>query len=323
MAFFPNYVMPKQLVRESSAEVDGSPLIYNANDYNRHHREIRAVEQFLIGIAGSEASGFSGYFTGASGFSGFSGFSGESRATSGLFGVIQELDDIASKIINDGLMTSIAGYAVPNGKIPIPPDVVSAEITGPVLATDTTISCADASLFPKRGYLTKFNSVRAIDHCTTNVQAFSGDCASGETYQDYEPFVSFSGAISHMTNQEFIWYDARTDDSFGPCTRGADGTTAQDLETDEVAVIVTGRASLMLSNYAWAKQSSQTPGSTLNPGSSGFRQFVVSHGADLMVQAAGFSGADMDQIDAYYRVGYSLMVTPNFDDVNILSVYEG
>ena len=322
MSFFPNYVMPKRLVRESSSEVDGSPLIYNANDYNRHHREIRAIEQFLIGIAGSEASGFSGYFA-VSGFSGFSGFSGESLSSSGLFGVVQEVDDVVSKIINDGLLTSIAGYVGANGQIPIPVDVTSAELYGPIGAADVTIPCDLAMLFPKRGYMTKFNAVMMTDHCTTNVESFSGSCSSGEIYKDYEPFVAFSGAISHVTNQEFIWYDARTDSSFGPCTRGADGTTSQDLAFDEVAIIVPGRASLMLSSYAWAKAGSQTTGSALSPGLSGFRQFVVAHKADLTVQAAGFSGANMDQIDAYYRVGYCLTVTPNFNDISLSSAYEG
>lgn len=314
MSYFPKYVMPKQLARETSSEVDRSPLIYNATDYNRHHREILAIEQFFIGIAGSGASGFSGYFDG-SGFSSFDGFSGESHSTSGLYGVVQELDSHLTKMIDDGLMSTVAGYVGPETYVPIPANVINTTIDGPVAATDTTIPCDLAYLFPKRGYLTKFNSVDMRDHCTTNVVSFSGMCSTGDLYKDYGPFVDAAAgfsAMGHMTNQEFIWYDARTDDSFGPCTRGSDGTTAQDLAADESAVILPGRASLMLSSYAWAKAS----------GFSGFRQFVVAHSSDLFVQAAGFSGAS-ERIDNYYRVGYCLSITPNFDDISISSAYEG
>jgi len=318
MAYFPERVMPKDLARETSAEVDGSPLIYNATEYNRHHREIRAIERFLVGTAGSEASGFSGYFDG-SGFSSFSGWSGESLATSGLVGVISEVENLLARIADDGLLTSVAGYVIEGGRIPIPAGVASAEITGPVGASDSSISCPLASLFPKRGYMTKFNAVNTTDHCTTNVQSFSGSCSSGELYKDYEPFVDASlggSPVGHVTNQEFIWYDYRTEDSFESCTRGADGTTAQDLASGEVAILVPGRASLMLSSYAWAKG-----GDPAFSGFSGFRQFMVGHGSNLLVEAGGFSGA-IEQVNDYYSVGYCLTVTPNFDDVSVSSAYE-
>lgn len=318
MAYFPRSVLPKDLARETSSEVDGSPLVWNAKDYNRHHREIRAIERFIIGETGSEASGFSGYFDGSE-FSAFSGWSGQSLATSGLLGVVSEIENLLARINDDGLLVSTAGYVVKGGQVPIPDGVVNATISGPVGASDTSIYCPLASLFPKRGYLTKFNSVDFTDHCTTNVQSFSGACSTGLRYKDYEPFIDASiggSPIGHMTNQEFIWYDYRTEDSFESCTRGADGTTAQALASGEVAVVVPGRASLMLSSYQWSKGANEALS-----GFSGFRQFAVGHGSDLMVQAGGFSGA-IDEIDDYYSVGYCLTVTPNFDDVSISSAYE-
>ena len=60
MAYFPNQIMPKTLMKETSKEVDDSPAIENAKDWNTQHREIRAIEKFLIGTRDPNSLVFAG-----------------------------------------------------------------------------------------------------------------------------------------------------------------------------------------------------------------------------------------------------------------------
>jgi hypothetical protein len=124
--------MPKRLKPETPREVDGSPRIRNARDHNSHHREIIAIEKFLVGRKGS-------------------GFSATLAAA------ISEL----KAITNDGLVRNHVGV-VPTGEaIPMPEGIPSTTITGPLPTSATTMEVESTEGFPASGLVTKFNSVDA------------------------------------------------------------------------------------------------------------------------------------------------------------------
>lgn len=134
MAYFPETRMPKLLRRETSAEVDNSPSIYNARDYNIHHRELLAIEKFLVG----------------------SGLGDEDDGVVNI--LIRELE-VLREYANNGLMAQYVGSVIPGETIVLPtniPHTTNAEVLG---AADTTIAISSADGFPEAGYVTKFNTL--------------------------------------------------------------------------------------------------------------------------------------------------------------------
>jgi hypothetical protein len=113
-----------------------------------------------------------------------------------------------------------------------------------------------------------------------------------------------------FTMQEVIKYngvsqpepDAETGNvTFLNCTRGVDGTTAQDVAADESAIIVPGRASLTLSAISWQIPSDENP-----------FQVVVSNSSDLQAWCHVYSQGSRQQvrppIETSAAVAYSWVV---------------
>jgi hypothetical protein len=135
MASFPNTVVPKNLKPETQNEVPGSPVIYNAADYNFHLRELIAIEKMLVG---------KGMSAGA-----------DSSLTSVLINAINAYNSLS----NGGLLAKVSGTIQAGTPIPIPPKTLVAHTVGSLPADATTISVDFTAGFPVSGTLTKFNSV--------------------------------------------------------------------------------------------------------------------------------------------------------------------
>lgn len=303
MAYFPNSVMPKKLKRETSSEVDDSPLIYNARDHNIHHRDIRAIERLLLG--GAEAGGPTGTFVGA--------------ATSGVAGNIMDLvslaEDRLGRITDGGLLFQSSG-TLESGEAPrIPTEAAKVTTSGPLLTTDAMINVGSTAGFPLSGYLTKFNSSLVATYCSDGVAPGGPDCTPPAVkYWEYQDFIGAGSA--HQTNQELIRYTGKTDTSFLNCVRGVNGTTAQDLPAGSDALILCGKATIMFTPLFWALSTAKL---------AEFNQFYVSNDAMLTVLAdvveMGNKRFPGRSIADGFKVGYSLMVVGYFDDVSVAQVY--
>lgn len=131
MAYFPDTVLPKQLKQETSHEVDNSPLVFNAKDYNRHEREIIAVERFLLGDDPT----------------------GANSLLNNTKNVLKAFDNLTS----NGFIQRICKTVVSGNKIVLP--FGASQTTGAVLATDTTIPISSTNGLPPKGFVTKFNNI--------------------------------------------------------------------------------------------------------------------------------------------------------------------
>jgi hypothetical protein len=240
--------MPKDLAEESSSEVDGSPLVYNARDYNRHHREIRAIQCFLRG-AGEDPSGFEE--------------------------LLSEIERLVEDAARGDMMVSFSGIA-PSGEVIPPPGPAPTTVTAVAAgAAATEISVATAEDFPSRGALTKMNSLAAREFCSNGIPPGEGNRCLPNRAKVLEYDFAAEGE-TQVTPQEFVLYDGiRRDDGFDTflnCTRGYDGTTATAIEEGEGAVVMPGRASLLLSPNIWTKDEDVS-----------LFQFLVSSDSDLTV----------------------------------------
>jgi hypothetical protein len=133
MAFFPVVPMPKELKRETSKEVDNNPSIYNARDYNIHHREIIAIEKMLIGDG--------------------------STTNNALLNLIRDSIQVFFDITNNGRLGSFSGIVASGSKISIPDFIPQTTTSGALAVSDTTITVVSTTGFPENGFLTKFNSI--------------------------------------------------------------------------------------------------------------------------------------------------------------------
>ena len=216
---FPSGVMTKVIREETSREVDDSPAIYNARDRNIHHREILAIEKFLVGC----------------------GWSATSIASGTDVGVANLLSSLMSILKTP--MYQVSGIVVvpegSNATIPLSqyPDMVRTTTIGALATTDVEINVVSTAGFPAEGWLTKFNTVSAT---TTG----TGTSSSPE-YKDYD-FGAYAASIS---SQEVIHYSGTTATKFLDCTR--DTATRQALPSTQAAVILCGKASLGLSPVAF------------------------------------------------------------------------
>lgn len=137
MAFFPGSPMPKNLKRETANEVDDSPSIYNARDYNIHHREIRAIQRLLVG-------------------------DGVGEPDNGMLGAIIEALNALKAMTNGGLLSQYCGVVLPSEFVPIPNQILNTKTGDTLLASDTTIPVVSTEGFPRSGFLTKFNNTNAV-----------------------------------------------------------------------------------------------------------------------------------------------------------------
>lgn len=263
MAFFPGSPMPKSLKRETANEVDDSPSIYNARDYNIHHRELLAIQRLLVG-------------------------DGLGQGDSGMLGAIIAALNALKAMSNGGSLSQYSGSIESDEYIPIPSQIQNTQTGATLLATDTTIDVVSTAGFPKVGFLTKFNN--------TNISDLTKKYAFGKSIMNYE----------------IIRYSGKTDTSFIGCTREVDGF-AQDLE-DPYAVIIGGKASLLVSPDYWKVDLTKRPPLNVN----------VEHDARLKVLSRvwavptvpiGAPGIHYETISTAIRVAYSLSVVASFENV--------
>ena len=209
MGYFPETIMPKVIRPETGREVDGDPSICNARDRNIHHREIIAIEKFLVGL-GWGSSGNDG------------------GLASMMPAILSMLRMPMYQVAGQITITQATGYET----IPLSqyPRMVRTVTDGTHLAPGDVVIHADPATgtagFPDSGWLTKFNTISA------------STVAGPPQYKNY----GFGKTIS---SQETIQYSGKTDTAFLSCVR--DASTAQNLPAGQTAVIVCGKASLGLS----------------------------------------------------------------------------
>lgn len=217
--------MPEALKPETRNEVDGHPGILNAKDYNVHHREIRAIQQYLIGENGSLST------------------------PGGITALVNDMSDVLSGIESGDFVIMHSGVVRSGESIPIPPDYGYTTTTGEILAAGTTITVDDASAFEFSGYITKINNFGKVVVCEDGAAPGPGDiCAVGNKRYDYD----WSGSVP-PTSVEYIYYGGITETSFVNCLRARLGTTAQDISPSNVpstALILPGIVSFSLT---WTK----------------------------------------------------------------------
>lgn len=281
--------MPKRLKEETSKEVDGSPLIYNATDYNRHHRDIRAIQCHLIGAKEDEEGG--------------------------LEGLVTEVEDLVTSFLRTGL-TMMSG-SIPSGSaVPIPADIPIANTEDALSASATSIPVSNSEAFPQRGFLTKINALRVQEHCSGGGAPGVGDrCPVGESkILHYKHVVDGTESI---TIQEIIEYNGLEDNTFLNCVRGFDGSTAQDVESDEIAIILPGRASLTLSPHSLLRDSGN-PEDGL-PRAPFPYQFIVENDATLNASLSMFEQGSrqllQDPMDGAFDISYSWVISQNFESL--------
>jgi len=273
--------MPKRLKKETSNEVDGSPLVYNAWDYNRHLREIRAIECSLLG----------------------------SSVGSGIYSTLGRAETVTEEVKRGGLMVFFSGTVPSESQIPVPDRVTWVTIQGPLAATDVEITVDDASYLPNSGVITKMNALNAEQYCSVGVPVGPGDrCADGDgvKYMEYSHFLA---GTTSMTSQELITYNGidKFNNKLLNCTREVDGTTAQDLENN--AVGIAGWASIALTHNAYSRQ-------WIEPS-----QFYITHDEMLNVYGAlleeGSSTRVKEPISYLVEIAYSWAIVGNFSSLGL------
>lgn len=276
--FFPNSVMPKSLRKETSKEVDDSPLVYNARDYNVHHRELRAIQQFLIGPAG---------------------FDGTVDGTS-LNALVQEALATMRSISNGALLAQFSGVVASGTAVPIPAALKRTTTSGDVAAAATTIGVGSTDSFPESGYITKFNALGALTTCSDGSAPVADRCPVGAVKSQ-----TYAHGTKVFTNQEVIRYGGKTATSFLDCARSQFGSTAQAVDADSPALILSGRASFSL----WLASWEQTLENVL------LNEIFIGHDAGLVPLAQAFepgSRTRLKTIDEEVLVGYLLTTSGDF-----------
>lgn len=310
MAYFPDSIMPKRLRKETAKEVDNSPLIYNARDYNIHHREIRSIQQLLIGVTGqgSNSSVAAGTNTSRS----TTGSGSESGGTS-VASVLVRYIEILEMFLNRGYMGHYAGTVQAGGQIQLPPNLISTQTVGTVNVGDATINVSSTAGFPPSGTITKFNRLDVIELCTDGNPPGGGSrCNPGS-----QKIIGYAGLIPsgyHATNQEIITYTGVTATSFTGCTRSVNGSTAQQATNEYPAIILSGRAAMSLSHNMWGRGTSGTP-----------NQFWLAHDAMLKtsaaVQAEGSRTRLGGELQDHIEIGWMLSVVGDFSDIDIRQLF--
>jgi hypothetical protein len=301
MAFYPGEMMPKHLMRESLNEVDGNPSIYNARDYNIHHREILSI-QHIIGKALAtmpEAKDV------------ISGIQGNSDIMSTILRILSILDLIQNK----GYVGQYAGTLSPGTQLKIPSIFPVTQTSGEVGTGDTTINVVSTEGFPSQGIITKFNGLSPTEICLDSSGSLTppGDgsrCASGTKRISYDGLTTHGSSI---TNQEIISYTSKTSTSFNGCTRGISGSTTQIATGLLPAVIMCGRSAVSFGHNLWI-----TPAEAS-------QQIYVYHDAMLKVHAGVLANGSLarlgEDISSQMEVAWTLIVNGHFADVNVNQIF--
>lgn len=213
MAYFPRSVMPKKLRRETPLEVDNAPTIYNARDYNIHHREILAIEKALIG-KGSDPN-----------------------APIGVEQALSLLEGTLDGLFSNGTIYRASGIVKSGDAIPLPDSVLNTTAHGPLSTSQTSITVTSTKGFSPKGYITKINAIPMM--AQTGGDTYGGLNTGRLTFQEVISYQSISGntfvgcaRALFKTNAQALPYSNSL--SIG----GNDGN---------VAVIVGGQASLFYS----------------------------------------------------------------------------
>jgi len=274
MAYFPTSIIPKRLKKETTNEVDDSPLVYDARDYNRHLREIRSIECSLLG----------------------------STSGTGTLDILTRAETLTTEMKRGGLLVFLSGTVFMGSQIQVPDRVSQVTIQGPLAAAATTITVDDASYMPKSGYLTKMNALTASQYCTSGAPVGPGDaCAAGVKYMAYDDFL---GGSKTITSQELISYNGvdLANNQLLNCTRGVDGTTAQALTGNAVGIAGWACISLTPNGFVrkWIKpnQLYVAHDAMLNVTAE-----VLEQGSAVRVK---------DPISEYMEVGYAWAILGNF-----------
>lgn len=296
MSYFPNSVFPKQLKRETASEVDNDPLILNARDYNVHEREIRAIEQFLIGSRGLALTSGSGA----------SGAVNPTPPNTSLLTLTQAAINLFQRMTDGGLITTHSGVLRAGNPIPLPGGSINTLTSTSVAPSATTITVQSTAGFPSAGYITKFNGVNASMLCSGN-NGHLAQCPAGSLQYFGYTFGK------NMTNQEVIRYVGISGNSFTGCTRGIGGSTAQAADDNAPAVVMCGKASVMFSHNVW------DAGPTGNP-----VEVYLEHDARLNTAAAVFQEGTrklIKSLNGLMEVGYTMTVIGWFDDVDVSQLF--
>jgi hypothetical protein len=226
MAYFPKRRMPKTLKRETTAEVDGSPLVYNARDYNILVREVLAIEEFL----GSEEDAQQGRETFAS--------------------LLRQALGQLEAMTDGGLIRRHSAAAKAGGILQVPASMTHTTTVGELADNATTIVVDSTDGFPSSGYITKINAISTNLNCDGNV--VTDECSEADPI-----FISYN-LLKHNFNYELISYTSKTDTTFEGCVREVAGAAAE-VPYSASAVIISGRASLSLTHNFWGKENDKEP----------------------------------------------------------------
>lgn len=314
MAYFPDNIMPKRLRRESSKEVDDSPLIYNARDYNIHHREIRAIQRLLVGGSVQErivrdtlqntpdSQDFPDQDT--------TGGQGPNQGGNSITDIINRFLVIIDLISNRGYVGQYSGTIQTGGQVPVPSALTTTQTTGTVASTATSIPVVSTSGFTSSGVITKFNYINATELCTDgNPPGGGSKCSVGE-----RKVIGYDGIGSHATNQEIISYSSLTSTSFGGCTRSVNGSTSQATTSTTPALIIPGRASVSFTHNFWGRGTSGTP-----------NQFYLVHDAMLRVQAQLLGTGNRTRtgvvLHDHIEIAWLLTVSGYFDSIDVSQIF--
>lgn len=165
MSNFPMGVMKKNLKRETLNEVDNSPNIFNAKDFNIHDRELLSIQRYLVGDGLGQPN---------------SGIAGQLAATINQF----------RAVANNGLMSQYAGSLTTGQSIPLPQNIIQTTTSGVNSAIATTINVASTVGFPSSGFITKFNNVSST---TTSNPLWRRFLFASQTSQE---IISYTGTTA-------------------------------------------------------------------------------------------------------------------------------
>jgi hypothetical protein len=301
--------MPKKLRKETGNEVDDSPLIYNSRDYNIHHREIRAIQRFLIGRGASVSTSESENEIVTNNIISDSDLvannqTGQNSVNDFLYKIINLID----LLLNRGYIGQYSGTVQSGGKVKIPPAIITTQSTGDISSGSTSITVSDTSSFPSAGVITKFNSLSVESACSDGGPLPGGRCNEGA-----DRIISYDGLLGsgyHATNQEIISYTSKTSTSFEGCTRSVGGSTAQDVISSSPALIICGRAAVSFTHNFWGRGEDGIP-----------NQFYLIHDASLTVTAnlleSGTRTREGAALQDHIEIGWLLTVSGYFEDTYV------
>lgn len=257
MVFFPNEVMPKDL-KKTTGDIPGYPLVYNAADHNAHHREIIAIQKFLIGNNG----------------------------TGGLRQAFQNVQNSIERLANGDYLYSLAGVFPSGGKIHVPEEILQTSATGLLTTSATTMTVGSTKDWPKTGILTKFNSNLAEETCLTDGST-SFPCSGGGNVK----WLDYENQLTQMTNQELISYRVVSETQVLLVHRGLYGTTKQEIPADSTALVICGRAAVMFTPQVWEADTDDDVSQIVLDHTADLRAFVKVEGAataSVLTDVSGF-----------------------------------